>query len=240
MSQYQGIFQRYEKKYLLNRTQYQNLSRKLESHMREDQYGKSTICNIYYDTPDHRLIRESMEKPIYKEKLRLRSYGVPKKEDIVFVELKKKYKGVVYKRRVNMPLAEAEKWLERRECRQASQIGKEIDRAFDFYQGLAPAMVLSYDRIALLDKDDPDLRITFDSQILWRKSDLSLQAGVWGQPLLEDGQRLMEIKIAGSMPMWLVQMLDEEAIYQISFSKYGSAYQASCRPYIVRKSSKYA
>ena len=196
MSQYQGIFQRYEKKYLLNRTQYQNLSRKLESHMREDQYGKSTICNIYYDTPDHRLIRESMEKPIYKEKLRLRSYGVPKKEDIVFVELKKKYKGVVYKRRVNMPLAEAEKWLERRECRQASQIGKEIDRAFDFYQGLAPAMVLSYDRIALLDKDDP--------------------------------------------PMWLAQMLDEEAIYQISFSKYGSAYQASCRPYIVRKSSKYA
>lgn len=104
MSQYQGIFQRYEKKYLLSRTQYQNLSRKLESHMREDQYGKSTICNIYYDTPDHRLIRESMEKPIYKEKLRLRSYGVPKKEDIVFVELKKKYKGVVYKRRVNMPL----------------------------------------------------------------------------------------------------------------------------------------
>ena len=90
MSQYQGIFQRYEKKYLLNRTQYQNLSRKLESHMREDQYGKSTICNIYYDTPDHRLIRESMEKPIYKEKLRLRSYGVPKKEDLVFVELKKK------------------------------------------------------------------------------------------------------------------------------------------------------
>lgn len=101
-------------------------------------------------------------------------------------------------------------------------------------------MVLSYDRIALLDKDDPDLRITFDSQILWRKSDLSLQAGVWGQPLLEDGQRLMEIKIAGSMPMWLAQMLNEEAIYQISFSKYGSAYQASCRPYIVRKSSKYA
>ena len=131
MSQYQEIFQRYEKKYLLSRTQYQNLRRKLESHMREDQYGKSTICNIYYDTPDHRLIRESMEKPIYKEKLRLRSYGVPKKEDIVFVELKKKYKGVVYKRRVNMPLAEAEKWLERRECRQASQIGKEIDRAFD-------------------------------------------------------------------------------------------------------------
>lgn len=139
-----------------------------------------------------------------------------------------------------MPLAEAEKWLERRECRQESQIGKEIDRAFDFYQGLAPAMVLSYDRIALLDKDDPDLRITFDSQILWRKSDLSLQAGVWGQPLLEDGQRLMEIKIAGSMPMWLAQMLDEEAICQIPFSKYGSAYQASCRPYIVRKSSKYA
>lgn len=87
MSQYQGIFQRYEKKYLLSRTQYQNLSRKLESHMREDQYGKSTICNIYYDTPDHRLIRESLEKPIYKEKLRLRSYSVPKKEDIVFVEM---------------------------------------------------------------------------------------------------------------------------------------------------------
>ncbi len=240
MSQYQGIFQRYEKKYLLSRTQYQNLSRKLESHMREDQYGKSTICNIYYDTPDHRLIRESLEKPVYKEKLRLRSYGVPKKDDTVFVELKKKYKGVVYKRRVNMPLAEAEKWLERRECRQESQIGKEIDRAFDFYQGLAPAMVLSYDRIALFDKDDPDLRITFDSRILWRETDLSLQAGVWGQPLLEDGQRLMEIKIAGSMPMWLAQMLDEEAIHQISFSKYGSAYQASCRPYIVRKSSKYA
>lgn len=102
-----------------------------------------------------------------------------------------------------MPLAEAEKWLERRECRQASQIGKEIDRAFDFYQGLAPAMVLSYDRIALLDKDDPDLRITFDSQILWRKSDLSLQAGVWGTAATGRRPAADGDQDAGSMPMWL-------------------------------------
>ena len=148
MVKYQGVFKRYEQKYLISETQYNALMLFLQDKTVPDQYGRSTICNIYFDTPDYRLIRASIAKPVYKEKLRLRSYGVPGYDDTVFVELKKKYKGVVYKRRVPMTLQEAEGYLYAHKRPESScQIMKEIDWFLDQYHPV-PKAFIACDRIA--------------------------------------------------------------------------------------------
>ena len=210
-----NIFKRYELKYLLNDAQYSAVMRAMEEKMRGDEYGKSDICNIYFDTPDYRLIRRSLEKPVYKEKLRLRSYGTPDADSRVFLELKKKYESVVYKRREAMSYREALGFIETPTPH--SQITKEIAYFMSFYHGLAPA----YYGIS-----DSGLRVTFDSDILWRDTDTELSAGIYGTPILPDGMRLMEIKTPGAIPLWLAATLSEERIRQTSFSKYGRAYEA--------------
>lgn len=226
MSSHQNIFQRYEKKYLLTEQQYTLLRQKLEGHLKSDRFSQSTICNIYFDTPNYQLIRSSLEKPVYKEKLRLRSYGVPSSSDTVFIELKKKYKGVVYKRRVDMSLKDAMNYLyDQKPIQNPSQIIREINWSISHYPNIAPSMYISYDRTALYGVEDPNLRITFDSNILWRKDKLQLNEGIWGDTLLKTGQRLMEIKIPNAMPLWLSHILDELYIYPTSFSKYGIAFQ---------------
>lgn len=226
MNQYQDTFKRYEKKYLLQPEKYELLRYRLQDYMQEDDYGQTTICNIYFDTPDYRLIQASLEKPLYKEKLRLRSYGVPRDGDTVFIELKKKYKGIVYKRRITSDITSAELYLyNAKPTVDAGQIKKEIDWFLDFYQDIRPAMYISYNRIAMYGLEDSNLRITFDSNILWRKEDLWLEHGVWGNPLLEEGGQLMEIKIPGAMPVWLSHLLGKLEIYPVSFSKYGRGYQ---------------
>lgn len=228
MLQAQSNFQRYEKKYLLNELQYRQLRQGLKEGFEVDQYQEATICNIYFDTPSHLLIRNSLEKPVYKEKLRLRSYGTPAEGDLVYAELKKKYKGVVYKRRVKMELEQAEQYLyERKPAEKSSQIIREIDYFMNFYQGMRPSMYISYQRIAMIGLENEDLRITFDRNLLWREEELWLECGAWGNSLLEEGQRLMEIKIPGVMPVWLSQLQNELKIYPTSFSKYGKGYERS-------------
>lgn len=225
MSDIQMTFKRYEMKYLLDPFKYQRLRRKLEGRLVVDEYGKKTVCNIYYDTPDSRLIRTSLEKPVYKEKLRLRSYGVAQKDGTVFLELKKKYKGVVYKRRETMVLEEATRYLEAGETPGFdSQVLHEINWFLRYYKTIKPAMYISYERIAMYGVEDQELRVTFDTNILWREEKMDLREEAWGNPILEPGQYLMEIKIAGSMPIWLSDILDECEIYPSSFSKYGKAY----------------
>lgn len=226
MSHVQYIFKRKEKKYLLNKEKYKLLNNKLKNKLIADNYGKSTICNIYFDTPNYLLIRRSLEKPVYKEKLRLRSYGIPKDGDEVFIELKKKYKGVVYKRREKMELKVAENFLYGcNQLNKSTQISKEINWFLQYYNDIGPTMYISYDRIALYCKEASELRITFDSNIVWREGNLFLENGVYGTPILKDNEILMEIKIPGSMPLWLSQILDELEIYPISFSKYGMGYE---------------
>lgn len=225
MNSYQDIFQRYEKKYLLTQEQFASLSRRLQGRVRPDAYGRSTVLNLYFDTPDRRLIRASLDRPIYKEKLRLRSYGVPRRDGVVFAELKKKYRGVVYKRRADLTLEEARRlFLEGGMPRKESQILREILWTFQIYPNLAPAMALSYRRTAFLGTADEGLRVTVDSHILYREEDLRLTSGAWGKELLEEGRRLVEIKCPGAMPLWLARCLSELQIYPTSFSKYGSAY----------------
>ncbi|MBR1771037.1 MAG: polyphosphate polymerase domain-containing protein [Lachnospiraceae bacterium] len=226
---YQDIFKRYEMKYMLTKEQKEIVLREMAQYMKPDEYGRSTICNIYFDTPDYQLIRHSLEKPVYKEKLRVRSYGPATEDGTVFVELKKKYKGVVYKRRISAKQKDAMDYLlNGAELPEQGQITDEISYFKQMYQGLRPAVYLSYDREAFYGIEDRELRITFDQNILWRKENLSLSSEVYGTPILEPGCALMEIKIASAMPMWLCRVLSENGIYKTSFSKYGRAYEMIC------------
>lgn len=218
-------FQRYEKKYLLSREKYLALWRELEAQVEPDIFFQSTVCSMYYDWADFRLIRHSLEKPMYKEKLRLRSYNVPGPEDQVFVELKKKFQGVVYKRRVALPAVEAEAWLAgRTPAPDQSQISREIDW-FLKTNPVSPRVLIACDRRAYVAREDKELRITFDSSIRWRETELSLTAGDQGQELLADGQVLMEIKLPEAAPLWLAGLLSRLEIFPQGFSKYGQCYE---------------
>jgi hypothetical protein len=206
--------------------EYKQLRARLQDKLCVDAYGNTTICNIYFDTPSYQLVRTSMEKPVYKEKLRLRSYGTPQEGDTVFIELKKKYKGVVYKRREKLELNKAENYLyDKKPATEDSQIIREIDWFLQFYSDIAPAMYIAYDRVAMYGVENSELRVTFDTNILWREDTLFLEAGKYGNALLPEGYRLMEIKIPGTMPLWLSHILDELEIYPTSFSKYGRGYE---------------
>ena len=230
MAAYQSVFRRIEKKYLLNRQQYEKLRYQIDSMTVPDKFEKSTICNIYYDTPNYQLIRQSLEKPVFKEKLRLRSYGVPSADSNVFVELKRKCKGVVYKRRAGMTYSEAMHFLKDGTMPNANpQIMNEINWFTHFYPGLQPAMFISYERVARVGKENPNLRITFDSNILWRQEKLALDQGIWGTPLLQPDDCLLEIKIPGAMPLWRSKALNELNIFPTSYSKYGNAYKLLLR-----------
>lgn len=222
---YQTVFKRYELKYLLTLQQKALLLQAMIPHMQPDQYGKTTIRNIYFDTDDYRLIRHSLEKPTYKEKLRIRSYGKAADTDPVFVELKKKYDSVVYKRRVVMPQQQAMEWL----CGGAahpekSQIADEIDYFCSFYHNLRPTVFLSYDRQAYYSSSGDDFRVTFDENILSRQENISLSADIGGIPLLPEGMVLLELKTPGGIPLWMSHFLSRQGIFKASFSKYGTAY----------------
>ncbi|WP_022769335.1 polyphosphate polymerase domain-containing protein [Butyrivibrio sp. NC2007] len=225
MAGFKDVFQRIEVKYLLDDMQYTELRKQLEGMAEVDSYGKTSILNIYFDTLDYKLIERSLEKPIYKEKLRLRTYGVANDDTNAFIEIKKKYKGVVYKRRISMPYKKAMEYLvDGKRPEERSQISDEIDYFLKYYKGIRPAMAISYDRIAMAGTTDPDLRITFDTNIRWRTDKLSLSEGNVGKDILLPGQHLMELKIAGAMSIELAKILDELNIRKTSFSKYGKGY----------------
>lgn len=228
---YQSVFSRYELKYLLSPVQKKQVLAAMQPHMKLDGYGRTTIRNIYYDTADYRLVRQSLERPAYKEKLRIRSYSQADTFSPVFVELKKKFDGVVYKRRIALPEREATEWISGNfPCLREEQIVREIDYFRAFYGGLKPTVFLSYEREAYFSMDGSDFRVTFDESILSRRRDLSLCSGAWGVPLLEPGQTLMEIKCSGGIPLWMASVLSLEKIYKTSYSKYGTAYQKTIYP----------
>lgn len=219
------VFQRVEKKYVMTVETYQLFQKEIQAYMQADQYGLHTICNIYFDTISDELIRNSIEKPAYKEKLRLRSYGIPDNNSQVFLEIKRKYKGIVYKRRAAMTLKEAGYYLEHGiKPKNESQILKEIDYFIKFYQPI-PKLYLAYDRVAFFGKEDNNIRMTIDANIRSRKDDLALEQGDRGELLLEQEMYLLEIKVPNAYPIWLVEILSKLEIYPISFSKYGSIYK---------------
>ena len=213
------VFQRYELKYLLSAAQCEAVLKKAGDRLSADRYGKTTVLSLYYDTDDFRLIRRSLEKPQYKEKLRLRSYGLAGPGSTVFLELKKKCSGVVFKRRIETtPEAVGKNAVGQ------GQIAKEISWFLSFYGNPVPKMLLLYDRTAYL--GEGDLRVTFDRNIRYRTERLTLSDGLDGIPVLPGGDVLMEIKTGTAIPLWLTKILNEEKIYKTSFSKYGEAYLA--------------
>ncbi len=223
---YQACFQRYELKYMLTQLQKERFLEVMEAHMALDNFGRTVIRNLYYDTDNYRLIRHSMERPPYKEKLRVRSYRRAVAADEVFVELKKKYKSVVYKRRVAMRQSDALQWL----CGNdgfapQGQISDEITYFRDYYASLHPTVFLSYEREAFYCLDGSDFRVTFDENVLARQQDLSLQIEPYGTELLPYGMTLLELKASGALPLWVAEFLTKQRIYKTSFSKYGTAYQ---------------
>lgn len=229
---YQAVFKRYEMKYMMTRKQRAAILEAMLQYMQLDEYGHTTIRNVYFDTNNYLLARRSIEKPIYKEKLRIRSYKQAEENDKIFIEIKKKYDDVVYKRRETLTQLETVEWLEKgtsfpkaSPSKNSTQIGNEIDYFFRFYRNLKPKMFISYERDAFYALDGSDFRVTFDENILAREKDLSLSQDVWGEQLIDDEKVLMEIKTSGGVPLWLTKVLAKEKIYKTSFSKYGTAYE---------------
>ncbi|MBQ1838200.1 MAG: polyphosphate polymerase domain-containing protein [Ruminococcus sp.] len=221
----QTVFERTEKKYILTLEQRRLLLEKIASYIKPDEYGESTVCSLYFDTPDSRLIRSSMEKPIYKEKLRLRSYSTPKRDSNVFLELKKKYNGVVYKRRQTMSYQQAQRYLTEGELPVDSQVMREIDWSMRYYKDIAPKVFIAYDRTAFYSKTDRELRITFDRNVRFRTDHLDLAKGHYGERILDPQLCIMEIKALSAMPLWLTEVLTELQLFPGTFSKYGTAYR---------------
>ncbi len=233
----QTIFKRYELKYKLTKQQYLDMCDYMTGYMKLDSYGRHKISNIYFDTDDYRIIRLSLEKPKYKEKLRLRIYGEPNEEKPAFIELKKKFKGVVYKRRISASQKDAISYLfDGKPAETPSQIHKEIDYFIESYDNLLlPRVYLSYEREAYYCEEDDNFRMTFDFNIKMRDKNISLANDSEDVKVLEDDYVLLEVKTVQGLPFWLLSFLNRNEIYKTSFSKYGTAYNVFLLPKIIEK-----
>ena len=219
------VMKRYELKYILTAAQEAFFREKVAGHMQVDQFGLTSIASLYYDTPDYRLINASIEKPLFKEKMRLRAYGLASDTSPVFLELKRKAYGVVYKRRVQSTVPLVQKFFDREgDICAGGQINREITYFRDFYGNLAPACLIIYDRTAFFEPGG-DLRLTIDNRPRYRTEDLDLRVSMDGEELLPKGQSILEIKVQDAIPLWLSSILDEGKIYKNTFSKYGEAYK---------------
>lgn len=238
------VFKRYELKYILDSAQYAAIKAEIEKRLFPDEFGRNTVQSLYYDTPDNRLIRASIEKPAFKEKLRVRCYNLNDDDKNVYVEMKRKYDGVVYKRRIACKEGDAAALLTAKtddENRsdgktqaygetqthnetQTSQIGKELEYFVRFYGNLVPKILILCEREAFCDKES-DLRVTFDENIRYRADDLNFYTSLGGENILPDDCVLMELKSGSAFPLWLCRILEEQNVKKQSFSKYGSAYE---------------
>ncbi len=227
------IFNRVEEKYIIDKKQYEHILGELEKYAYADEYSRNgsfyPISNIYYDTEDNNLIRTSLTKPVYKEKIRLRSYGTPNMDSKVFLELKKKYHGIVNKRRTALMLSEAYSFANTGEMPDIKdymniQVIKELEYSIKHY-AIMPKVFLSYERQAYTGSQDKDLRITFDKNIISRREDIRLEYGVFGERVIPKDTMIMEIKYMDRMPLWLIALLRHHDLEKTSFSKYGTEYE---------------
>ena len=219
------VMKRYELKYIMTKEQTEYLVEKLKGHMEVDQYGKTSISSLYYDTPNYRLIRESLEKPTFKEKVRLRSYGLAKPGKPVFLELKRKAYDIVYKRRVVTSINDVNKFFNKElNSFEDNQISKEMAYFRDYYKNLVPTCLIIYDRIAYFEPGG-DLRLTIDYNPRYRLEELNLDTSMDGISILPEGNTILEVKVQDAIPIWLSNILSNGKIYKGSISKYGEAYK---------------
>ncbi len=225
MAGFNTVFKRVEVKYFIPKEKIDAFKRAVDPYMQLDDYGLTTIMNIYYDNEENDLLVRSLAKPKYKEKLRLRTYGIPGKDSTAFIELKKKADGIVYKRRAAMKLSEAERFLnEGIAPEEKTQIIREIEYFLSFYRPV-PKTMIAYDREAYFGREDPNFRMTLDRRIRYREDDLVLSDGDRGTLLDKNGGYLLEIKVNGAMPLFMSRILTGLRIYPVSFSKVGKAYE---------------
>ncbi len=232
----QTSFKRYELKYLLTNEQYLVLCKHMAAYMKLDKYGRHKISNIYFDTEDYKIIRHSIEKPKYKEKLRIRIYGEPDDNANAFIELKKKYDGVVYKRRISIPQKEALAYM----CHDVSttsktQIQKEIDYFKSCYKTLKPKVYLAYEREAFWCIQDANFRITFDFNIKMRDCNISPYQSDNDIVITQNNVVILEVKTVQGLPFWFIDFLNKSNLYSTSFSKYGTAYKTHIQQKIFLK-----
>ncbi|MBO0462225.1 polyphosphate polymerase domain-containing protein [Enterococcus sp. DIV1298c] len=222
-----NVFQRKETKYLLTTTQFHSFIEELKKQMQIDDYGLHTILSLYFDTADDRFITNSMNKPRYKEKFRVRSYGVPTDSSLVFLEIKKKVNGIVYKRRLPLTYSEYLKWLQTKDfpSQNHEQIQQEVDWLFRKNPDLSPKTLIIYERMSLFGKNDPHFRVTFDQHIRFRQTNLNL--AITGEENLVAPELgvLMEVKALGAYPLWFVELLNAYQLRKGSFSKYAETYK---------------
>ncbi|MBP3899639.1 polyphosphate polymerase domain-containing protein [Candidatus Saccharibacteria bacterium] len=217
----QQIFRRTEIKYVLSENQVKSLLWLIEPYLKKDKYFKGTNCSIYFDNDSRYLAIHSLEKPLYKEKVRVRSYGVPKLDDTVFLEIKKKFKGIGSKRRIPIKLSDFYEYQKTGRLDSDSEVIKaELDNCFKRYN-LRPTMFLAYDRTSYCDKDDPTFRLTFDRNVRSRNDNLRLEKGDSGKKFFKHGEVVMEVKALERFPFYFVHALSKLKIYPSSFSKYG-------------------
>ena len=219
------VMKRYEIKYILSPEQCEFFENALKGHMEPDEFGLTSIASLYYDTTDYRIVNNSIMKPPFKEKIRLRSYGLADDGSPVFLELKRKAKGIVYKRRVESTVPVVKKFFEgENSVGEGEQINHELEYFRDLYGDLRPSCLVIYDRLAYF-QPDGDLRMTIDHDPRFRTEDLDLRVSMEGESLLPEGYSILEIKVQDAMPLWLCRILSEGKIYKTSFSKYGEAYK---------------
>ena len=218
------VMKRYEIKYILNKEQTEYLVNALTGHMEVDEYGMTSIASLYYDTPSYRLIRESLDKPEFKEKVRLRSYGLHKEGKPFYLELKRKAFGIVYKRRIATNQNDVNNFFDNKYDMDNNQIGRELSYFRDYYDNLKPTCLIIYDRVAYYEPGG-NLRLTIDYNPRYRVNDLNLSTSMDGNLLLDEGSTILEVKVQDAIPLWLSNILDNANIYKSSFSKYGEAYK---------------
>ena len=226
------VFNRRELKYLLSNEDKDALLSIIDQYMTSDPFNKGRqtykICNLYLDSSSDELIIKSLEKPVFKEKIRLRSYGRVNLTDTVYLESKKKFEGLVNKRRTPLSLEDAYKYFNEGIYPQNSSINQQVFREIDYMMRLyklQPKVFISYDRLAFFEKNNSDFRLTIDTNIQTRQNDLGLELPISGTQLLSPGTYLMEAKAFKAFPLWFVKFLSSRKLYNTSFSKYGAEYQ---------------
>lgn len=227
----QSAFNRYEQKFLIPIDQIDHIKEQIGPYVTQDDNASLshyTICNIYYDTTNDEIIKRSVSKPMFKEKLRLRCYGEPKQGDIMFLEIKKKLNGFVNKRRTSISYEDAcmlihEKVMPIKKSYHNSQVLNEIY----FYvknKQLIPRISLSYDREAYYAIDDESIRLTFDYNMTSRRDNVNLGRTHEDTLIVQDERAILEVKTTGALPLWLTNILTANQIYPNSFSKYGTEF----------------
>lgn len=220
----QKIFKRVEQKYILSEEQYSSLQTILDEKFFPDKFFFSKIYNLYFDNDNFDSIITSIEKPKYKTKVRLRSYGEATKDDYIYLEMKKKYQGTVYKRRINITLKDFEAYQKDNYFpKQNKQIMQEIDYQIK-YQNLKPKIFVAYDRLSYYSKEDDNFRITFDYNLRSRFKNLKLKDSKENKFYFKKNTYIMEVKCLASLPLWFTKELNKLKIYPVSFSKVGNIY----------------